>query len=55
MSAFFNMPEVEKLLEDKGLAHAEISALRELVQLEWVHFDSFHGMSGSAACKVDAV
>ena len=39
MSAFFNMPAVEKLLEDKGLAQVEVSALRELVQLEWVHFD----------------
>lgn len=55
MSAFFNMPEVEKLLEDKGLAHAEISALRELVQLEWVHFDTVQGMSGRAACQDDAV
>ena len=55
MSAFFNMPAVEKLLEDKGLAHAEISALRELVQLEWVHFDTVQGMSGRAACQDDAV
>lgn len=55
MSAFFNMPEVEKLLEDKGLAHAEISALRELVQLEWVHFDTVQGMGGRAACQDDAV
>lgn len=54
MSAFFNMPAVEKLLEDKGLAHAEISALRELVQLEWVHFDTVQGMSGRAACQDDA-
>lgn len=55
MSAFFNMPAVEKLLEDKGLAHAEISALRELVQLEWIHFDTVQGMSGRAACQDDAV
>ena len=55
MSAFFNMPAVEKLLEDKGLAHVEISALRELVQLEWVHFDTVQGMSGRAACQDDAV
>lgn len=55
MSAFFNMPAVEKLLEDEGLAHAEISALRELVQLEWVHFDTVQGMSGRAACQDDAV
>ena len=55
MSAFFNMPAVEKLLEDKGLAHAEISALWELVQLEWIHFDTVQGMSGRAACQDDAV
>lgn len=55
MSAFFNMPAVEELLEGKGLAQAEISALRELVQLEWVHFDTVQGMSGRAACQDDAV
>ena len=55
MSAFFNMPAVEELLEGKGLARAEISALRELVQLEWVHFDAVQGMNGRAACQDDAV
>ena len=55
MSAFFNMPAVEKLLEDKGLAQVEVSALRELVQLEWVHFDTVRGMGGRAACQDDAV
>lgn len=55
MSAFFNMPAIVKLLEDKGLAQAEVSALRELVQLEWVHFDTVQGMSGRAACQDDAV
>lgn len=55
MSAFFNMPAVEELLEGKGLAQTEISALRELVQLEWVHFDTVQGVSGRAACQDDAV
>ena len=55
MSAFFNMPAVKELLESKGLSQAEISALRELVQLEWVHFDAVQGMSGRAACQDDAV
>ena len=55
MSAFFNMSAVKELLESKGLSQAEISALRELVQLEWVHFDAVQGMSGRAACQDDAV
>ena len=54
MSAFFNMTAVRKLLEDKGLVQVEVSALCELVQLEWVHFDTVQGLNGRAACQDDA-
>lgn len=54
MDAFFTMSSIKTLLVDAGLVETEIGALRELVQLEWIHFDAVQGLNGRAACQDDA-